>query len=199
MYTFCKIDLFGKTTPWVLKIDSLSIYEEYNKIFHLNYFKKGLNDIKDRVNSWNSDKWKDKKYKISGHWTSEVARLSEIAGSVDDNFYDLAIGFNKVTNDVIEAKLKAILNGDVIYVYETCQWFVKPDSCKIIQTTQNKNLQYPKYSIDDIRIIKWPNGSHYYAKIGNTDVVFKNIQKWNSAEEAMSAAKRYLKNIGELK
>lgn len=61
-------------------------------------------------------------------------------------------------------------------------------------TQETKADDFPLCFVqDDIRIIQWPGGDHYYAKIGDEDVVWENKQKWNSRSEAMKAAKRFLK------
>jgi len=65
----------------------------------------------------------------------------------------------------------------------------------ITEQIERKNLIFPISSEKDIRIIKWNNGRHYYAKIGNQDVVWKRKQKWDSYEEAFVCAKFYLKEV----
>jgi hypothetical protein len=46
---------------------------------------------------------------------------------------------------------------------------------------------------ETVRIIQWPDGSHFYAKIGNTDVVVDGKQKWDSRAEAEAAGQKFLK------
>ena len=50
--------------------------------------------------------------------------------------------------------------------------------------------------IKKIRTFKWPAGKHFYAKIGNIDVVDKNGEvKWNSDIQARKAAKWFIENL----
>jgi hypothetical protein len=46
---------------------------------------------------------------------------------------------------------------------------------------------------EEIRIIKWPDGKHFYAKVGNADVVVDGKQKWDSKYAAQKAAERFLR------
>lgn len=70
---------------------------------------------------------------------------------------------------------------------------------KILNKVKRKELIFPMTSEKDIRILKWNNGIHYYAKIGNQDVVWNRKQKWDSHEEAYACAKFYLNKILEEK
>ena len=57
-------------------------------------------------------------------------------------------------------------------------------------------MEYPKpskYTKNDIRLIQWKDGSHWYAKIGREDVVMYGKQKWDTKEEANKMAEKYLK------
>jgi hypothetical protein len=52
---------------------------------------------------------------------------------------------------------------------------------------------YPTYTEKDINITKWPGGKHYYARIGNMQVMDENGDtKWNTYERAFEVAKKYL-------
>ena len=43
-----------------------------------------------------------------------------------------------------------------------------------------------------IKILQWPKGIHWYAKIGHVDIVVDGEQKWNTREQAEKAAQEYL-------
>lgn len=46
----------------------------------------------------------------------------------------------------------------------------------------------------EVRYLQWPNGKHWYAKIGNDDVVdAQGNQKWSTKKEAEKAAEWFLK------
>ena len=67
--------------------------------------------------------------------------------------------------------------------------------CTIIDEIEVDTLIFPNMerpSIDDVRFIMWDGGKHWYAKIGKLDVVVNGIQKWDTKEEAIKAAKQYI-------
>lgn len=49
-----------------------------------------------------------------------------------------------------------------------------------------------KYTEKDIRIIVWREGTHYYAKVGNCDVVVEGEQKWETRDMALMKAKFFI-------
>lgn len=191
-YKFCKINLFGKISGWTLEINNYDLYKEWSDKYHTKIFQDGVDNIIYRSNTWK----KDGKYKTQGHWTSEIASLSEKVGG-DEHEIDLIDGFEKVTNDYINSKFKAIQDGNTIYVYEGCQWFILPDNCEIVETIESDILEYPnQYTEKDIRIIKYENGKHYYAKIGMIEVVDDDgSRKWNTYKYAYDIAIDYLKKL----
>jgi hypothetical protein len=77
-----------------------------------------------------------------------------------------------------------------------------PAGLKIVKTIKKYELEFPKdeelkeYTEDDITINKWTEGSHYYAKIGDIDVVDEDGHvKWNSGDIAREKAIEYLKTL----
>lgn len=54
-----------------------------------------------------------------------------------------------------------------------------------------KDLEWPRYLNNDIRIKRFDDGTHYYAYIGDTQVKKGETIKWNTWDEAYEAAKTY--------
>lgn len=54
-------------------------------------------------------------------------------------------------------------------------------------------LEFPteKYTIDDVRYIQWDGGKHWYAKVGNIDIVWDGQQKWDTKLKAEIAVRQY--------
>ena len=67
---------------------------------------------------------------------------------------------------------------------------------EIIQSVEKETLTVPdeeKPTLSDVRVLVWPGGIHYYAKIGSLDVVDKDgNQKWMTKQEALDAASWYI-------
>lgn len=68
----------------------------------------------------------------------------------------------------------------------------------IIETKYVSKIEFPileRPTENDINIISWPGGKHYYAKVGNYDVVINGVQKWNTKYEAREAAKTFINSL----
>lgn len=104
---------------------------------------------------------------------------------------------NKILADAIENRLSCIDTYGECFLANGCQCFgFSNTQHEICECVFMDNLVYPsmrKATIDDVRIIQWQGGKHYYAKIGNHDVIdAKSNQKWNSEKEAKEAALWYI-------
>ncbi len=68
----------------------------------------------------------------------------------------------------------------------------------VVNSVERDSFEWPKtdYTEENINIIRWPRGKHYYAKIGAIEVVDDdgNI-KWPTAESAEEQAKLFLKKM----
>lgn len=78
-----------------------------------------------------------------------------------------------------------------IFLFDTLSFTVANSMTAVIEERDLDTLSYP---IDDsaIKVIKWPGGTHFYAKVGSEDVVWDGEQKWNSRSEARKAAELWL-------
>ena len=68
----------------------------------------------------------------------------------------------------------------------------------IIETKYISKIEFPileRPTENDINIISWSGGKHYYAKVGNYDVVVNGVQKWNTKYEAREAAKTFINSL----
>lgn len=53
------------------------------------------------------------------------------------------------------------------------------------------------YTENDIRVIRFPDGVHWYAKISNIDVVIDGEQKWNAKWVAKKKAEQFLNEMNQ--
>ena len=98
-------------------------------------------------------------------------------------------------NKVYQGKVNTLLKGYILLLRENGSYMVINDSIKIINTFYNDELIYPNYTLDDIKIKRWDGGKHYYAKIGNMEVVIDGINKWNTPQRAREMAEQFFKTI----
>lgn len=109
-------------------------------------------------------------------------------------FYDTA---NRLLHEAMNGRLKSVANGKEIYLENGVREFGgKADD--IIETVYSDDLVYPdekKPTFDDVRFIQWTGGEHWYAKVGNIDIVDENgNQKWSTRKEAEDAARKWLEH-----
>ena len=64
----------------------------------------------------------------------------------------------------------------------------KTYSLKYDQFVWRKELVFPNYTVNDIRIEKFRCGSHFYAYIGDTQLRDRDKLKWNTYQEAYDFA-----------
>ena len=61
---------------------------------------------------------------------------------------------------------------------------------KIESTVGNK---FPQFSIDDVKISKWPEGKHFYATINGESIEMDGLNKWSTEPITMTAVKKWFK------
>lgn len=128
----------------------------------------------------------------SGHIADSDESLIFNRLYLDDSRKSLLDDAN-ILEGLLEGYHKAFLNEGHIIVSPNNSFRMMDDTFKILETRYNDTLIFPVTKESDIRIIQWPNGKHYYAKIGNQDVVdAQGNRKWDSFSDAKYAAQRYL-------
>jgi hypothetical protein len=121
----------------------------------------------------------------------KAKRLAESKGSVSVlDFIDV------LTDSVFKVKEKLIDEGHTLYINKAGGFmpFLGPEY-EVKETIISEELAFPEYSEKDIKIIKWPNGVHYYAKVGSMDVVVDDEMKWKTEERAYEKALEFLKDM----
>lgn len=78
-----------------------------------------------------------------------------------------------------------------IFINSRGGYFAYSNSLSIEDT---RTIDVYAFPVDIVRVISWPGGKHFYAKVGNDDVVVNGNQKWDTYKLAESAGREYLKN-----
>ena len=109
--------------------------------------------------------------------------------------------FNTANNIYLEAfqhRIYDVAKGP-IYLEDGVRQFGYTENnpyYEIVEHVYSETLEYPsdKPTFDNVKFIQWPDGKHWYAKIGHEDIVDENEnQKWNSRIDAEKAAYWYIK------
>lgn len=111
---------------------------------------------------------------------------------------DLFNTANSIYLEVFQNRINDVANGP-IYLEDGVRQFGYTESnphYEIVERFYSDTLEYPSYkpTFDNVKFIQWPDGKHWYAKIGHEDIVDKDgNQKWESRTDAEAAAYWYIK------
>ncbi len=114
----------------------------------------------------------------------------------------------KLENQTLQDRLNAYRDSKYIHIYlgDGITWFTEHNGMEIeiLEEVFLDELVYPVKKIfdySDVRYMKWDipglsiKGTHWYAKVGNMDVIDKNGKmKWDTEAEALRAAEWFVDN-----
>lgn len=96
---------------------------------------------------------------------------------------------------VIGNQLDALLKYGEIYINRKGGYHFKYEGDKLYtQFIRRKELIFPDFKKDEIRVKQFPGGEHFYAYIDDLEVRDGDIIKWNTYEEAYNMALSILNN-----
>lgn len=181
MYKFVKIHnkRFDIEYDWALLCEDYKTLTDHTLMFFHGEIKKGISDLLNqrRTGQHLSTVW--------GHALQVKAELDQAS---------CLIVSQDLERDVYNSKANMIGENGAILLRENCSYAPITEDCIITETIELKDMIYPNKNIDNIRLLQWDGGVHWYAKIGGMDVVDKKgNQKWDTKETARQAAIEYLK------
>lgn len=95
---------------------------------------------------------------------------------------------SKLNFDLASGMEKTLADTGRVFIGSNGGYFGMMSELEILDTHMVDKFVLPT---EKVRIIQWPGGEHFYAKIGNQDVVVNGKQKWDTREEAEEAAKKF--------
>lgn len=185
-YKFVKIKNILTDTvydDWYLLCDNITQIEE-----HFNLYIRGI--ISDAFKEFSEKLYEGNlaDLKLKSEWGVLCRKISEL------NNVPFQIASLQCENDLLNTRLSLFHKRGSILLSNKIK-HLDPNTFKVVDELIKNNITWPTYSINDIKIVQWPNGEHYYAKIGNMDIVDdKGNQKWNTYDEAFLNAKKFLEN-----
>lgn len=180
MFTFlkCRDKQFGFEW-WACRIKTPAEFGSFiqirSKALVRKYFK-----LKEKIRNKNHIDWEE----------SCIAQLLEnnrkkLKTVVDD--------LGLLSDEILGSYTNFWLEGKILLINQVFGFGFLNDSIEVLETVTKKEYIFPdQWSKDNIRIIKWTQGKHYYAKIGNQDVVIDDIQKWKTRKQAYKKALEFL-------
>ena len=173
---------------YMLKLDSKKTLEVYHKIVHAKLIKRGFDDHLERIKT-NKEREKKGYGNITDHWSSNPAIAIDCLISLEllsGNDVSLLNGLIKYEILLLRSKVDALNTGRILYLRRNGVSTPFGEGMVVEDTIIKDELIYPQE--ETIKIIKWPNGKHYYAKINDIDVIVDGKQSWNTKKEAENKA-----------
>lgn len=191
MYHFVK---FNNT--WYLKPEKLEDVIEHFKKFCGREFEQGFNDFKDNVSirkDYNGEQYLYSKNHSSSVWRNVVELTMQFTGN---SWLETACSLEERT---YKDRIKKFTEGKPIFFTDGLPYAPLKDWPEYDKEVWKEELEFPyEYNFEDVRFIQWQGGRHWYAKLGNIDIVSKyGEQKWNDKYYAMEVAKKWCKCGGD--
>lgn len=186
MYHFVK---FNKT--WYLKPECLQdVIDHFNKICGRE-IKEGFEDFRDntriRKSSVDGKPYLDSMNHSSSHWRNAVELEMRMK---DQSWVEAACSLEDRT---YKDRIERFLSGKPIYLLNSLAYSPFKEHPKYDEEKWIEELIYPfEYNYDEVRFIQWPEGRHWYVKIGNIDIGDKwGNYKFSDKSYAQEVAKKW--------
>ena len=98
-----------------------------------------------------------------------------------------------VAGELAESMMNCLYATGVLYVNANGGWNGGGPTVKETGSfCRRKKLVWPDFTEDQVRVSKFPGGTHWYAYIGNVQVRDGDKLKFNTKAEALAQAKTYI-------
>lgn len=170
--------------PKISKVSNAKIGLDYGYLFDIQNYD-DLQEWWENVQS--SISQKDFSAAIS--WQEGKAHKNSLALLADLWGMDLVSALSRLQQQIGEGLDKTLRGRKRLFINSVGGYFGYSDDLNI---TNTRNIDVWALPTETVRIIQWPGGNHFYAKIGSDDVVVAGKQKWDSRAEAETAGRKYL-------
>lgn len=100
----------------------------------------------------------------------------------------------EMRSNIIETQINMLLKGYTIYINEKGGWHFTDEKKQKDYTEfyRKKDMIFPSFTKDQLRIKQFPMGTHWYAYLGDMQLYNKDQMKWNTYKEAYDYAQQFL-------
>lgn len=176
-------------STWYFVPQSLEQLQEHWEKYVGSEIKSGTKEILNNISN-------TIKGRLSEHYrTTWGSLIEQVSAMKEKSYLESAV---EEENNLWKNRVDWFNKYGEIYLSDGLTMFMLVDGFTEVKEHVYKDiLEFPseKYNIDNVRYIQWDGGKHWYAKIGNLDIVVDGEQKWNSKLEAEIAVKQYFKNL----
>lgn len=158
-YTFVKvrhIALNDQYHSWMLKCDDLVTLMDHTEKYMTLQISEGMRDY---VSSTQAG------VHFSSTWAAGL-----IKGRAERYGTTIVEASTGLEGDILDGKLKALSEEKILLLRESGSYMYLSEGFEVTETQEKENSSYPDYTERDIKVIRYPGGSHYYAKISVVDV-----------------------------
>ena len=124
------------------------------------------------------------KNKIAGY-------LSALTRKLDQTKLAPILFFASKMDEVVQHKALALAKDGRIFINQNGGYFSWTQNYEILESKESD--RFPQYEKKDIKVSKWPEGTHWYITCDGAKVEVDGIPKWINEKDAWDAAKRWLK------
>jgi hypothetical protein len=100
--------------------------------------------------------------------------------------------FAEKLDEVVKGKVKDLAKHGRILINQNGGYFYWHDGLSVLDTC--KNNKFPQYALKDVKVSKWPEGTHWYITVNGCAVVVDGMEKWKSEKNAWDAAKKWVES-----
>jgi hypothetical protein len=185
IWTFEHIRLKGFErieSEWVLKVVSVKELLEYYRLTRPSLIHDAFEDFLAVC---------DKKKKHFTNSLSQItAQLAETKVNAGNTKYSFVDSITDLLGKVERNQLAMLCEGHHLYMRDVGSYVHdNGHHYDVLDSHKSDKLIFPQ---SEIRLLQWKGGRHWYAKIGNVDVIVDDEQKWDTKIEAKQKALTYL-------
>ena len=193
LWDFVQLAYNGKPWGWYFEVTSP---DQYNAIYERFFAQARANAVWDffdskefhyNFNPANTQCRDHAHSNLTGYFIAQCEKAAEAKQPMSP--FHMAVQLDQTASHV---HLRLLQLG-TIYVNYNGGWMTMAKGFTIINRT--KCATFPTWTRDDIKIIQWPGGTHFYAKIGTMDVMVDGKQKWDTRAEALQHAENYFNEL----
>ena len=175
---------------WYLKISSIEEYMNYHEKIGSNDDYKTFDNLKKAAEG-------KAHYQGASYLLNEFI-LPRKAKEKNKNSFTFVELVNEISEFKSGSKIKSLLKYGTIYINCVGGYCFPTDDSEELEIIEKDEPVFPNYTKDNINVIKWPGGSHFYCKIGNIDVTDQyGNQKWNTRSAAYEEGLKFLKEYNK--
>lgn len=165
----------GTHSAWWLKIRTAEELADYRAKHDGKYGRALLNILRDKDGGTHGPNAREIPLAQAAYYHAVNREISPVESLLD-------ISYSTGT-----AQLDALHEHGAIYFNAAGGWNWGPPGAAV-QTLWQDGFAFPSFTKDDIRISRFPGGTHYYAHIGPMEVRDGDAIKWLTRQEAYAHA-----------